>query len=364
MGKFQPSLVELWNRAVVYFKTKDYYSNGDDDKYSERIERLIENSPIGSRVADIFSTFVAGRGVENDYVVYGDTFLSEIITETAENLVFFGGVYIHRSLKIDEQGDFVTDKIKVLDYHRMRIGRSGDDDEGGKFWLVPKENTKKPFFFYPFSSNQNVILEQVNNDSKSYDIKEKIKAYRGQVMYVSLTPKYVYGLSPFDSVINDLDTDYRISLYSNSVLRNGFLGKQMVLFQSGTDEEDKAMKDNIKGWLGAENASNIFVSSVNSIDDIDKNIVIKKAESDYNDQMFENTTKRIERNILGAGANVPYALIFNSDNSLFGGSGEQLIQLKKFYNEQTTPYRKLIENKLLLLGITNKIIEITDEING
>ena len=51
---------------------------------------------------------------------------------------------------------------------------------------------------------------------------EMIKHYRGQVMYLNLTPKYRYAISKFESVFNDLDTEYRIGVYCNTMTRSGF----------------------------------------------------------------------------------------------------------------------------------------------
>ena len=374
---FRASLIQLWTRAIGYVKSKDYYENGDDNQYAESMQLVIMNSPIGSRVQRLLSKYISGQGVTNDEVIYDDIMLSDIVSSMGDDLSTQGGVWVHRSLKFEEDR-FVTDKIEVLDYLKCRFGKPDDEGYGGKIWygdFADKSfNAKKKTFFYPFSADQKVIKAQILADSKDKDgnidmdepIEAKIERYRGQVMYINSTPKFMYAISPFNSVFNDLDTDYRVSAYANEVFRDGFLGKTMVLFESQGEEEDETMKETIKGWLGVENTSNLFVAGVQDAENVANSVIIKKVETDYNDDMATNTMDRIKTNILGAGE-VPEGLIYSKDNAIFAGSGEQYAQMKRFYSEQTEPYRRLIEKALFRLGYDSQIIEIdanteTDEV--
>lgn len=365
---WRASLIELWNRNIKYVKTKDYWQNGDDDNYSLEIERVIMNSPTAVRVADLMSKYIAGMGVTNDVVVYDDVNLSDIVKDMANDLTYQGGFYLHRSIKLDaDSGNFITDKIEVIDYHKCRKGDSDDSENEGKIWFGDFSDrgygSKEKDWYYPFSTNQNVIKAQILSDSKKFeddDIAKKIKHYRGQVIYVNTTPKFMYAISPFDSVYNDMDTEYRISLYGNKIIREGFLGKTMVLVKGLNEEESESMRDKVQGWLGAENSSNIFFSAIEDLDKISEAIHIQKIETDYNDDMFTKTEERIRRNILGSGANVPEGLLYLNEGALFSGSGEQIKQLKQMYYENTEYYRKLIEKTLARLGFDSVIITLDE----
>ena len=61
---------------------------------------------------------------------------------------------------------------------------------------------------------------------KGEDWAGKLQYYRGQVfLYVNLTPKFRYAISKFDSVYNDLDTEYRVGVYTNTMTRGGSWGR-------------------------------------------------------------------------------------------------------------------------------------------
>lgn len=373
-------LAELWTREVKYVESDDYWENGEADDYSETIERAILNSPTASRASVLFTKFIHGAGLTVD-VDFGEDFLSDKVRDISRNLAIQGGSWIHRSVKYDADTDmFVTDKIEVMNYHYMRKGKADDDDNEGRIYLrdkhkdlqnLTKENTP---WFYPFSNNQEIIRAQIEADAKDKDaetIAEKLNHYRGQVYYINTTSDFIYAISPFDSVFNDMDTEYRVSLYTNKVFRSGFLGKKIFLFKEqdplgmGKDGEvdefedvNEHMKNLIQSWMGAENSDSVFVSSVSSTDDIDDFMKVINVESDFNEDMFRDSVSRLRRNILGAASGLPEALVFSNDNGLFSGSGEQVVELKKFYNEQTEAYRFIINKSLKKLGFDTEIIEL------
>lgn len=373
-------LAELWSRENRLVESDDYWTNGDDDNYSESVERVVINSPTAHRACEMMSKFIRGSGLTND-VDFGDETLFDKVREISQDIAMQGGCWIHRSVRFDVDADkFVTDKIEVLNYHHMRKGKGDDDDNSGKIYVRDKSKDKfeltkdKAPWFYPFSDDQKVIKSQIEADAKdknSETIAEKLSHYRGQVLYINTTPRFIYALSPFDSVFNDMDTEYRISLYSNKIVRSGFLGKKIILFKEqdplSTSEDEFGeefdanvrMKELITGWMGAENSDSVFVSSVDNVEDIKDFIHVIDIPTDFNEDMFIDTINRVRRNILGSASSLPEGLVFSNDGGLFSGSGEQILQLKMFYNEQTEDYRTIIERALYRLGFDTKIIELT-----
>lgn len=381
-SKFRATLAEIWSRIINKVESDDYYTNGDDDRYSRTIEGVIMNSPTASRAVDAMAKYIAGKGLTADVTLYDDISLFDVVNEIAQDIAFQGGCFIHRSLKYDLDSEkFITDKIEVLDYHRMRIGIEDDAENAGKFWDGDFGGEKKGWsakkdkeFYYPFSTNQRVIQAQIEADAKESTVEtiaDKLRIYRGQVMYLNTTPRFIYSISPMDAVFNDMDTEYRIGLYSNKVVRSGFLGKKVILFKE-LDEpindpeiqilesENDKVKRLVQEWMGAENSDSVMVVSVDNMTEPDKFMHIIDIPSDYNDDMFKETIGRVRRNILGGASNLPEALLFTNDGGLFSGSGEQFIQMKKFYSEQTEKYRLMIEKALLRFGFDTKIIELSD----
>lgn len=359
------SLVELWTRLNPYDTSKDIYSNGYNDQYSLEMEAVIGNSPTASRARDMMSSFVAGEKLTFDPNMDEFTSLWDIVNQISYDVCTHGGVWVHRSIKL-EGSELVTAKIKVLDYHKCKKGKNDDNDFSGK--ILYGDFSKKSGFgakkakekwFYSYSSSQKVIREQILADAKEKgieDLQGAIEHYRGQVLYINTTPTNIYAVSPFDSVFNDMDTEYRISLYGNKMFRSGFLGKTMVLFSGLSEEDSTDLEKNIKGWLGSENSDNIYLGEVDNADDVEKSLYIKQLPSQYDDDMSQNTEKRITRNILGAAKNLPEALIFTNESAMFGGSGEMIRELKEFYNSQTASYRSIIEKNLHRLGFNTQIV--------
>lgn len=366
------SLIELWTRINPYDTAKNIYSNGYNDQYSREIEAVIGNSPTASRARNMMADYVAGQKLTYDPNMDDFTSLWDVVNEISRDISTFGGAWIHRSVKLNEKGEIVTAKIKVLDYHKCRKGKNDDNDFTGKIiygefgekkGLGSKKKENK--WFYSFSASQKVIKEQILTDAKEQgieDLKGAIEHYRGQVLYINLTPTHVYAISPFDSVFNDMDTEYRISLYANKMFRSGFLGKTMVLFSGLSEEDSENLQKNIKGWLGSENADNIYLGEVDNAENVEKSLYIKQLDTQYDDDMSLNTEKRITRNILGAAKNLPEALIFTNDNALFGGSGEMIRELKNFYNDQTSGLRSIIEKNLHRLGFNTQIVAIGETV--
>lgn len=370
--KLRASLVELWSRVFNFDPQKNIFSNGDNDQYSKEIELAINNSATGTRARNMMADFIAGSGLTFDPDMSDFESLWDVVCDIAFDIATQGGCWVHRSFKINEEGQLVTAKLKVLNYHKCRKGKDDDGGYTGKI-LYGDFGEKKAFgakkkndkWYYSYNDNQNVIKQQILNDAKEQNaesIKDALGSYRGQVLYINTTPSQIYASSPFDAVFNDMDTEYRISLYANKSFRSGFLGKMMVMYSGIEEEAAKTLEEDIQGWLGAENSDNVYLAEVDNAEDVEKSFFIKQIPTQYDDDMSQNTEKRITRNILGAAKNLPEALIFTNDNALFGGSGEMIRELKKFYNEQTSGYRSVIEKNIHRLGINTQIIPLGETV--
>lgn len=370
--KLRASLVELWSRVFNFDPQKNIFSNGDNDQYSKEIEIAISNSATGTRARNMMADFIAGSGLTFDPDMSDYESLWDVVCDIAFDIATQGGCWVHRSFKINEEGKLVTARLKVLNYHKCRKGKDDDGGYTGKI-LYGDFGEKKAFgakkkddkWYYSYNDNQNVIIEQIKNDAKDQDstsLKDLLGSYRGQVLYINTTRNQIYATSPFDAVYNDLDTEARISMYANKAFRSGFLGKLMVFFSGLSEEDAETLEKDVQGWLGSENSDNVYIGQVDDASEVDKSLLIKQVPSQYNDDMSQNTEKRITRNILGAAKNLPEALVFTNDNALFGGSGEMIRELKKFYNEQTSGYRSVIEKNIHRLGINTQIIPLGETV--
>lgn len=371
--KIRASLIELWKK-IIRFDTKDkVFWNGEDNSYSEEMELVVANSPTGSRAREMFTKFIYGQGLKEELnIEFEDgVLLSEVLKEVIDDVVVQNGAFIHTTYGIDtgENGEifFNPKQPKSLNYHKCRISEEDDDDNEGMILYknynrlnrtLTEREKKYKRKYYPFNPNQEVVKFQIKADAKEKGIdfdeenpnwSELIKHYRGQVMYLNLTPKFRYAISKFDSVYNDLDTEYRIGVYFNTSTRGGFLGKLAVLTQGLDDEQSEAIKEDIANWLGAEGSSDVYHLDVEQVENLDSVLKIVNVPSQFNDKQFSVVAPHIRRNILGAANNLPEPLAFAESGAMFD-SGEKYIELKKFYWEQCEWERQKIEDAFWKLG--------------
>jgi len=366
--KIRASLVELFTRIIkVDDKNKDIYINGEDNLYPYEIERVINNSPTASRSALILKKFIAGNGVEKDTVVNKSNkkTLSQIVTDIADDIAYHGGSFLWVGWGFNSEMELVPNKLEVLNYADCRISKEDNVEYPGKIY-VKRWDKKEKFgkkekmqWYYPFNSNAEAVKSQMQNDmnGKSGDMADMIRNYRGQVYFINPS-RYKYPLSRFDSVYNDMDSEFRFSLYTNTQFRNGFLGKVAVVFRGLDDQQEKEQKKNVASWIGSENSGDVYFLNVDSNDSIDEIMKVIQTKPQFDDKLFEANERRIRRNIMGAANNIPEPLVNTGDGALFGTSGETFDLMRQFYNEQTSAERKLIESSLEKIGFDVKIIPL------
>jgi len=227
-------------------------------------------------------------------------------------------------------------------------------------------------WYYPFNDNPEIVRAQMRSDAANKSGKEKedvtieemVTNYRGQVFHLNLTERYKYALSQFDSVFNDMDSEYRFSLYVNTQMRTGFLGKTIFITQ-GLDEqaEENTGKDLAK-FLGAENSGSLYYLNVEEAEKLDNVLKVEQLKPQLDDKLFVENDKRIRRNILGAANNLPEPLIYAGEGALFGTSADAYTEMKLFYQEQTLNERSALEKTLEKIGFPAKIILIVEEEDG
>lgn len=372
-GTFRATLVELYTRVIKIDKSKDksVYWNGENNKYPSEIERVIINSPTASRASLIMGDYISGDGlvdINKDVVVNGrkNYKVSDIASIGGQNIAKQGGVWFHIGYGLDDNLQLVQKSLDIPDYAKFRKSKEDDDLNEGKiyykdycdsdwfsFWLGKKVKDK---WYYPYNPDPAVVRAQIIKDYKEAkgkdtdDLAQMLPYYRGQVHYLNTTPEYKYALSPFDSVFNDADSEYRISLYINKHVRTGFLGKTLVLTQGLDDEQAKEVQKMIFGWLGAENSDNVAHIDVEKAEDLDKVLKIIQVKGDFDFEMFEKVILRLQSTILGAAKSIPEILILSSSGALFGANSETLREAERFYSRQTRKYRNLLENTITYLG--------------
>lgn len=378
VGKFRAKFVELYRRFIPLAENKDesIYFNGENNLYPNEIELAILNSPSGKSASKVFAKYISGKGIENDIIVNPtkNYNLSKIVRMSATDISRQNGVFFHIGQRL-EQGVLIP-VLDILEYTKTRIGKEDDNDFISKYWFKDCSIEKKsfgsskkveePLWYYPFNNDKDVILAQIKADYLLTDPKEKeadlatmLPHYRGQVYYMNLTPEFKYALSPFDACYNDLDSEYRVSMFTNRNVRTGFLGKTYVVTSGLDDEENNTVEEDIVKWLGSENIGGTYHLALEAGADIDKVFKVGQVKAEFDDKLFSETKTTLRDNIYSQANNVPAQLV-KAETSIFGTQSETYVEMKKFYTEQTYDERKELEDTLTYLGFPCKIIPIID----
>lgn len=378
VGKFRAKFVELYRRFIPLAENKDetIYYNGENNLYPNEMELAILNSPSGKAASKVFSKYISGKGVENDIIVNPDKNfrLSKICRISSIDIARQGGVFFHIGQRLEN--GVLNPVLDVLEYTKSRLGKEDDNEFISKYWFkdcsiekksyLRKTNESDSYWYYAFDKRPEVILEQIRNDyfknqetKEDADLATMLPSYRGQVYYMNLTPEFKYALSPFDACYNDLDSEYRISMYTNRQSRCGFLGKTYVVTSGLDTEDEKAVQDDVAKWLGSDNSGGTYFLTLEAGAEIDKVFKVGQVKAEFDDKLFSETKSTLRDNIYSQANNVPMQLV-KADSAMFGTQSETYLEMKKFYSEQTYEERKELEDTLTYLGFPCKIIPIVE----
>lgn len=386
-SKYRASSIELFSREIVADKntSKKIYSRDVDNLYPLRLERVINNSPTGRRCANLMAKYIAGNGNAFNFKIGKkkgkDYFINDLIRESANYLAKQGGVYFKLKYVLDLNASsgskliFKVGSSTLLNY--VLMAKAQEDDEGydGKFYIMEADDSGSlktgeeeiDKWLYPFSLDPKVILAQMRADCKLKEIEnpsieDLIRNFRGQVFYLNTTPEYIYALPLGDMVYNDMDTEFRISNYHNTQTRKGFLGKTIITKYEADEDDAEDFEEELQTFLGSENSGSVFIVEVpeETTVELDKAFHVEQLKPQFDDKLFETTSKSIRQNILGAFNNIPEPLIF-AGSTLFGTSADTYEQMKLFYWEQNEYERSLLEQTLRLFGYDVNILPLVQE---
>lgn len=368
MATFYASLVELPKKKDALHKASGVISNGEDNQYPERVERCIVNSITATQCVSLFKKFVLGKGVpELNLLAIGDLTFYDFADKLIEQYAQHGGCAVHVRYKLEAaETGYVSPVIagyEIIPFNLVRLGK--DDDAGFSGRIGINENWSKPnetIWAYPFNPDPNVVLGQIKKS-------KGISKYYGQVAILNTTD-YYYPLAFIHPVLNDCDSEFRAGVFKNKNLRSCLFSKKIFIVPPIVDKslvetpkdqlspeslfqlneqlrQRSTFEETVKKFMGVENNEGAMILEMeHSADDIDKVFKTESVTTDINDKLFEHTEKTISNNIRKSFDNAPSILLENSDNSIFGQSGEFLMQAKIFYQEQTANRRRIIEGFL------------------
>jgi hypothetical protein len=270
-------------------------------------------------------------------------------------MAYHRGFFLH--LNYDIEGN--VNYMDVLPFKNCRIAKEDDQGYPGLVYYSDEWEDKGGFssrkkkdrrFFYPYNPKKQVIDEQRRKDAgDTADLEQLMKKYRGQVMYVNLEPERIYPLAYVDSVYNDADSEYRASVFKNTTLRNGFIGKIVAnLVGSDTEKDTQSNESNLEALMGAHNTGGLLTFRTELGEDGKpiEAVSFTTVDSNIDDKMFSYTESSTMEKILMAYNNIPKQLVTVGEGAMFGASGDALREMKLYYQNETEVERKTLQNAL------------------
>lgn len=339
-------LVDVDNRlSIKYNKTDGVHNWGADNAYPSLVKSLTNSSVTAKQCVDINSKYIYGKGFE---------FAKEFAPIINKKGLTINQLYRIVSKEFSEQNNiflhinynalYEVISVDLISSEQVRIGSTDSTGYNGKFIVYDnwdkskgKKIEKKDFKVIDrFNPNPAIIERQVESAGGW-------SKYKGQILHINSDFSSNYSMSDIDSVLYDADSEYQASVFKNSGLRKGFFGAKLFVTKPFADDYERDDFENtINDLKGSENSSGVLLLEANlESDNLAEHILIQNIDSNIDDKKFESTEQSSARNIRKA-YGVPSILIDNSDNSIFGNSGELLKQAKVMHWENKEEERSII----------------------
>lgn len=366
--KIKATFNEIAKRLTNYDTSKKIFKNGANNDYTETMEAVRNNSVTASMASEIMVQYLIGKGFgEFDNYKVGNQRLIDIAEDIAKDLVNNRGCYI----QVNYNYNYKISDFKVLPFNSCRIGQKDSFDYNGKIYYKKNwiENKGEEIAFDVFNPNEEIVKKQFDTYGKGY---------RGQIMFYSMDRNYIYPLHRLNAVSTEADNESQASIYKNTILRQGFYGKTLIITRPLIDDdvyndtseeglhrlreqesERDEFKKTINNFIGADNAGgSLVVETEFEGEDLNNAIVFKNIESNISPDLFQKVEDTAVTKILMAYNNLPIALVKSPDSAMLGNSGEAIREAKKMYWENTNKERNILET------IINDLWELHQDFDG
>lgn len=328
------------------------YDSGND--YPQKIEEIVKASGTGLSCVRTYGKFIYGHGF-NDLAISeiianrrGET-LDYILKRVSRDFAMFNGFAIH----VNYNAHYRIKEIYHVPFEHCRFELR--DRDTGQFnriavyddWThrdtdrkaVKKDNID---FIDLFDPNPEVIKMQIEA--------ARVKAgegapsgwpfYKGQIYYYSGAGEKEYPAPVYEAELTNMRSEEAVD---NVVARNATCGFMpgVVLAdinnEAESDEQFKALQDELRAYQGDENSNNIFLVQVKSKEEIP--VKIDLHGNNY-DKEFSVSQKYLP-DAIGRGFNQPPILRAQDVNT--GFSTTEMVSAYKYYNTQTEDERQELQ---------------------
>lgn len=339
-------LIDIDNRlAIKYDKTEGIFKWSDDNAYPQLIKSLISSSVTAKNCVDINSKYIYGKGFSfagNSSIINKKGLsLNKLFRQASREFSEQNNLFFH----VNYNALYQITSVELISCSEARIGKSDSTGYSGKIVVYNnwdksrgKKVEKKDFeLFDIFNPNPTVIEVQV-------EAAGGWNKYKGQILHVTSDFNDIYSLSDGDSVIYDMNAEFKASVFKEAALRRGNFGSKIFITKPFSDDYERQDFDKtIQNLLGVENTNGVLTLEANNVsDNLHEQFIIKHLDSDFDDQKVAYTETSSAKKIMQAFGVHPILIGDADSNSLFGNSGELLKQAKATHWENKEEERAII----------------------
>lgn len=339
-------LIDVDNRLSIKFnKTDGIHNWGDDNAYPSLVKSIIGSSVTAKQCVDLNSKYISGKGFEfakeNAPIVNKKGLnINQLLRVTSREFSEQNNIFLH----VNYNALFEIISVDLLLATDVRIGKTDSKNYAGKFVVYNNWDRSKS---KKINKEDYVLIDRFNPNQAVIDAQVEAAGgwskYKGQILHLTADYSDLYSLSDVDSVLLDANSQYQASVFKNTGLRKGFFGAKLMITKPFNDDDERDdFQQTIQDLLGAENSSGVLHMEANlESDNLAEQLIIQNIDSNINDKEFEYTEKSTKESIIDA-FGVPAMLVNNSDNSIFGQSGELLKEAKRTHWENKEEERNII----------------------
>lgn len=335
--------------SIKYNKQDDVYNWGDDNAFPQLVKGLICTSTTAKQCVDINSKYIYGKGfaftngitdkaslIVNKKQININQLLRMVSKEfSAQNNVF---------LQVNYNAAYEITSVEMLGCDEVRIGKSDSSGYSGKFIVYDnwdksknKKIDKKDFkIIDKYNPNPKVIDAQV-------DAAGGWSKWNGQILQITGDFDSIYSLSDINTVVYDANSQFASKKYKNSGLKKGMFGSMvMVTKPFDSPSERNEFTATIKSMKGSDAIDGILhLEAKDTSTVLAEEFLVQTIADNVDAEKFKYVDESTKSDIIDA-FGVPSILVNQSDNSIFGNSGELLNQAKLMHWENKEEERQII----------------------
>jgi hypothetical protein len=312
------------------FKITNYDS---DNLYPQRVEEIVNCSPITLGSTNALADFLRGGGFENngDIFINENTTINGLLRLVSQDFSYFKGYALH--FNVNQLG-----AVSDVTHIPFKYVRYGLPDKNGKHVDVKVSVN--------WEGDQLKTSARGTEEIKTFPLWDSgLPGEEGFVLYV--TPqKDKYPRAVSDPILDSAQADAELQVFELGGIQNGFHGLNVFKYPGKIedDAERRLVEAKLKEFTGSDGANSTML--VETSPDFNGNI-IETIAANNNDKLFELTLKNIRDRILMVYA-MPHSILgIQPESGMF--NTEQLEEAYLYYNVKTKDGRMQIEEVFNML---------------